>query len=133
MQISQLTRSGGLAEITKTELQGQNITTGGRASNLSDFSCPERLMFVLKASDLTCYRPAADLLTPFASLTVSDVSQGMASISVTSSQGGLLQLDGSADLTDWQSVTNVQTVPGVTKLAVPTSDHNRYFYKGTSQ
>ena len=90
-------------------------------------------MFVQQDTVLTCYRPAADITNALSALTLNSVSPGSAQLLVTSSQGGQLQLQGSTNLTNWQSLTNIQTTPGVTTVVVPTPDKNHYIYRGKSQ
>jgi hypothetical protein len=134
MQVTQFTRSGATPQITKTQLLAPSLSySSARDFTLSDFSCPERLMFVQQDTVLTCYRPAADITNALSALTLNSVSPGSAQLLVTSSQGGQLQLQGSTNLTNWQSLTNIQTTPGVTTVVVPTPDKNHYFYRGKSQ
>jgi hypothetical protein len=134
MQITQVSRSGSTLQFTKTQLQTPNISySSARDVILSDFSCPQRLMFVQQETVLICYRPAADIATPLTTLTLSSVSQAGAELLVTSSQGGQVQLQGSTNLANWQSVTNIQTTPGVTKVVVPSSGKGSTFYRGKSE
>jgi hypothetical protein len=130
MLIAQFNLAGGTPQVTKTQFLA---TTSFAGEFFNDFSCPERLMFVQQGTVLTCYRPAVDIATPLTSLTLTGVSQRGAELLVTSSQGGQLQVQGSTNFTNWQSVTNVQTTPGVNKVVVPASEPSRQFYRGKSQ
>jgi hypothetical protein len=129
IQISQFNSLTGLEGVTKTKIP--SITMAG--GQPSDFSCPERLMFILQGSELKCYRPAVDISAPLTSLNINGVSEGSADVLVTSSQGGTLELKGSSDLKTWNSVTNIQTVPGVNKVTVETPTETDYFLKGVSE
>ena len=134
MQITQFTRSGGTPVITKTQfLSPEMYGSGERDLSLSDFSCPQRLMFVQQDAILICYRPAADIATPLTALTLGSVSQGTAELLVTSSQGGPLQLQGSTNLTNWKTLTNLQTVPGLSTFELPVGNQDRFFHRGVTQ
>lgn len=135
MQITQLSPSaGGTLQINKTQFIATVVPNEYTITvSLSDFSCPERLMFVQQGTVLTCYRPAADIPNALTALTLNSLAPGSAQLLVTSSQGGQLQVQGSTNLTNWQPLTNIHTVPGVTGVVVPALDKSRYFYRGVSQ
>jgi hypothetical protein len=130
MQITQITRGGGQVISTITKLVSPPAFP---QQNLSDYSCPERLMFVQEGYTLRCYRPAADIAAPLTGLTITGVTQSATEVFVTSSQGGPLQLQGSTNLLDWQSITNIQTMPGVMKVILPATNPARFFYRGKRQ
>lgn len=127
MQITQVTRGNGPPTYTKSQLNSPLVYW---RETLSDYSCPERLMFFQRGYVLECYRPAADIGTNFTSLTMLGISAQTAEILVTSSQSGLLAVQGSSNIANWQTVTNVQTSPGVTEVRVPATNANRFFYRG---
>jgi hypothetical protein len=134
MLIVQITRSGGALQKTKTQFLAFAIGYDSmREHELSDFSCPQRLMFVQQADVLICYRPAVDIDSPLTALKLSSVSNKNAELLVTSSQGGPLQLQGSTNLTNWQTITNLQAVPGLSTFELPLGNQERVFYRGVTQ
>jgi len=128
-QITQINRSNsGALQITKTKISTGHVNNG-RDAVLSDFSCPERLMFVQQGSVLVCYRPAADIATPLNALTLNSLSPSGTELLVTSSTGGQVRIQGTTNLTNWETLTNVQTTPGITRVTLPVSQTHRFFYR----
>jgi hypothetical protein len=126
MQIMQITRGNGSVTTTKTTLTANLVNN---RSQLSDYSCPERLMFFQRGNVLECYRPNADI-NPNFKLTMRGVSGTGAEILINSAEPRVLALQGSTNISDWHTVTNVSISRGVTEVLVPALHPERFFYRG---